>query len=437
MTDRTPQRPEELLVRAADAGATYLSWTWLTEPYTPHARKLDPAALGAALDLLDAALPVPRNGESGDDAVIRVLSTGALADLASERALSRALADAVLPEQMRHQLAERITAGRAVRVRVTPSPRLARVPWEILVLDDTDRRLVEVAEIRYDPPATVHARRSRPPTPWHHVRDRPVLFVVDPKQPAGAGAQVLAERDRQAFSGRLEQLQDNDNALYDDEEPHAPVAGQVTRQQLSTALAVPRSRLLYFGHVDSVPEQPGSASLMLTDTVDSSWGMISPTNGGGAAQRPFSALDLLLGTTLSGDENLTSTHLVPAGVPGSELWPMPPRVAVIACEGGADYRAAETFGLVIAMLDAGAELVTTTRWIMPTDTAFRRILGTQDVRPTVDLALRVDQAHSGDDPVGELRRWQCEQLEHWRAGAGLAHSPLVWAAMSHTVAPAR
>lgn len=68
--------------------------------------------------------------------------------------------------------------------------------------------------------------------------------------------------------------------------------------------------------------------------------------GNAERHRPFSALDLLRGTI----ECRVRDHRLPLGFEqperGRTIWPMPARVAIIACEGGADYRATETFGLV-------------------------------------------------------------------------------------------
>lgn len=405
----------EVLLRAADVGATYLSWTWMTEPFTPDARRLDTAALVSILAELDDALPAPRDGEDPEAAVLRVLRAGALTDRDREAHLARRLADALLPRELLARIRRYVADGTHIRIRLTPSPRLARVPWEILMTDD-GRRLVELAEICYDPPVTVHVRRSIQPVPWQQVRDRPALFVIDPLlAPTTPASQVLSDNsDRLPFVQRLNELRDTGGALWEDEEAVAAINGGVTRGNLSSGLQIERSRMFYFGHVESEPEEPGSAALLLSDE-----------------SAPLSARDLLLGTVSPAEPGV--------GTPGYQLWKMPPRVAVIGCEGGADYRAIETFGLVIAMVDAGAELVSTTRWTMPTDAAFRAAYPelSADVRPTTALALEVDRAHTTDDPVAELNRWQCIQLDEWRRHGRIAESPLVWASLTHTCAPAR
>ncbi|MDX3128322.1 hypothetical protein PV367_00510 [Streptomyces europaeiscabiei] len=137
--------------------------------------------------------------------------------------------------------------------------------------------------------------------------------------------------------------------------------------------------------------------------------------------RPLSAKDLLLGTL----------PLRADGVPGAQLWPAPPRVALIACESGGDLRFAESFGLATAVIHNGAQLVTATRWVLPTSFAFHRPAGLpQSVRPLTEAVVAVDAAHEDHDPVRRLRAWQRQQLDRWRADGRIEHSPLLWAALT-------
>ena len=127
----------------------------------------------------------------------------------------------------------------------------------------------------------------------------------------------------------------------------------------------------------------------------------------------------------------------PQNLVGVHLW-MSSRVALVACEGSVDFRSVETFGLVMAILNAGAELVTTTRWPLPTDKAFHDAGVDEFVLPTTDLALQIDEAHEAADPVGELRAWQLDRLRDWEATEGdVRYSPITWAAITHTEAPRR
>lgn len=456
-----------VLLRAADAGPTYLSWTWLDAPAKPSAVKLDPARTSAALDLLGRALlaPLPldasgSNGSSDDveyeareAAAHRALATGSFTNLAEERLLSARLTEAVLPETLRAEIVDRAGGHGTVHMRITPSPTLARVPWELLFVD-AGRRLLDVAVITFDPPSTVHAERTVLPPQWAEVSHFPALHVLDPSLPVRAVEHGLGR----TLAGLAK------NALIKGISAEAGVGNSsshtrlntsqiISRLDLSHQLHVPRSRFFYFGHVSSAADEPGSASIHLHDTVgaagSASWGMAEPLRpqtkrGTLAAARPddhlpLSALDLLLGTQQCTDERVWALHGSDGPQAGHEIWPMPSRVALIACEGGVDFRSAETFGLVVAMVDSGASLVTTTRWTLPTDHAFHSVAGVRrSVFPTVELALAVDRAHSRDDPIGLVHQWQREQLTKWESSpAAVEHSPLVWAALTHTVAEAR
>ncbi|MRH91688.1 CHAT domain-containing protein [Nocardia sp. SYP-A9097] len=435
----------DVLVRAVDAGDTYLSWRWLDDVRTPAFEVLSAAATAPALTALELALGAPRDGERRHDAMRRALSEGAFTDIDRERELARMLTEAVLPQRLRAEIRRRLDAGARVCLRLTPSPRLTRVPWELLCLND-DQRLLEIADVVYEPPAAVHAERARCPGDWETVREFPPLFVIDPAVPLRSARRhelghVLTLQDLELLSARIEEY--IDAGRIDAADGETALQHPTNRVALGTALRTPRSRFFYLGHVTSSATEPGSAAIHLTDTVRQ-WGMAAPLrahdpNGvpipDPEDHRPFAALDLLLGTT-SADRDVWPRYGFDGPRLGCELWPMPHRVALIACEGGADYRAAETFGLVMAMVNAGAALVTTTRWTLPADRAIRALRAGAP-HPTTTLALRVDAAHEGPDPLGELARWQREQLRQWRATGDLAYTPLVWAALTHTVAPRR
>ncbi|WP_067899238.1 CHAT domain-containing protein [Nocardia vaccinii] len=431
----------EVLLRAVDRRHTYLAWRWLDRPDEPDYVVVDGAAAAAAGAALESALFTPLRGETGAEAVHRALVAGAFADPDRERALARSLTDAFLPDRLRAQIRDRWCAGARVRVRVTPSPRLARVPWELLWID-ARHRLIDAATVVHEPPAVVHAGRARAPENWQDVRDRPALLVIDPEVPSSAAAfglnQALSTGSLEPFAQRIGDYIAAGRARADDRDlAMAPI---FTRRDLAEALAIPRSRLLYFGHASASPDEPGSAAVHLSDTA-AIWGLAAPLVRPGSTpsagdHRPFAAIDLLLGTT-TGDEHARRTYGIEPRS-GPDLWPMPPRVALIACESGVDYRSAEMFGLVVAMVNAGAALVTSTRWTLPTDDSLRQRAGRDPAtRPTTDLTLRVDAAHEEPDPVEDLARWQRAQLAAWSDGACDAMTPLVWASITNTVAPRR
>lgn len=410
-----------LLIRAFDAESTFLSYRWLDDPDHPIVHALTPQDRARLLAGLDGGLITVHSDEA-----IRGAVTGPLTRQGTEYATSVALAGGLLPPQVRTGLRERETRGR-IGVRITPSRSLARVPWELLVVEG-DRRLIEVADLTYEPPAAIHVGRSRLPEPWAQAAGRPVCYVVDPLLPAGTGLdQVLGGRrwpGRRAFAEWIERREHT---------PESGVRKAVGRWDLHRELIGSPSRLVYFGHVSSTLDQPGSSSLHLHDEEET-WGLAELMNN---AHRPLSALDLLVGTSSPdlgpGDEEAPVQRLS-----GAQLWPMPPRVAVIACEGGADYRSSETFGLVTAIFTAGAEVITTTRWTLPSDSAFERFADVEpDPGPTVELALAVDYTHEQPDPVAALADWQRAKLAQWRADPGPATSPLTWAAVGCHVCPAR
>ncbi|WHM40646.1 hypothetical protein [Streptomyces sp. BPTC-684] len=83
------------------------------------------------------------------------------------------------------------------------------------------------------------------------------------------------------------------------------------------------------------------------------------------------------------------------------------------------------------MIHNGAELVTATRWVLPTSFAFHRLADLpESVRPLSEAIIAVDAAHEHHDPVHRLGRWQREPLDRWRTDGRIEHSPLLWAAMT-------
>lgn len=442
----------DVLVRIVSLGrSSYLTWTWLDDA-NPRAHRLDHQRVAAALARLDDSLVTDDGRLPASRQLTTVLREGAFAAPDTELALASELGAVLLGPDLVERIRRLSDAGVRVRFRVTPSRRFARVPWELLVVDPgTGRRLLEDATVVLDPPTTVHVERSRGPVPWSDVAERAPLYVVDPELPraaylAGLLPALADPDDRLAFEDRLDERRRRAGGELPG--TWAPIQGVVFREDLGRALRRGVSRLFYVGHVSADVEDPGSAALHLSDEVAVRPGAlrgtrgladpIGPRSAYGTPRRvrtgdhlPLCALDLVLGTT-------TDVHGPGAGEPGAHVWPMPPRVAVIACEGGVDFRSSEPFGLVTAMIDSGAELVTATRWALPTDAGLRVVGGLDhEERPVIAAALAVDEAHDADDPVEWLRRWQTGRLEAWRARGTLAETPLVWAALTTTVAAAR
>lgn len=421
-----------LLIRGIDAGATYLSYRWLDDPTHPVVHAVSEPRMRRLVAQLDSALIGTSDAQSGEMHVRQAFS-GQLTRYWSEYALSEALTSALLPDPVVQAIREREARG-PVLVRITPSRSMSRIPFELLIIDE-NRRLIEAAEVCYEPPATIHVARGRMPEAWSDlVAARPVLYAIDPAIPAGSGKQQVLPPHR----GGVATAETNTTTFMHRVScrPHTSTSGvhqPLGRWELRDDLLERPGRLVYFGHVSSTVDSPGSASLHLDDD-GAVWGLATLVN---RAHRPFSALDLLFGTAAPelGPEDAEAVEL---GRTGCELWPMPPRVALIACEGGVDYRSTETFGLVMAMLSAGAEVVTTTRWVVPSDRAFAELAGVTTVPgPTTELALAVDDTHSAPDPVTALAHWQRQKLAQWRDSPGPATTPLTWAAVAAHVCPPR
>ena len=125
---------------------------------------------------------------------------------------------------------------------------------------------------------------------------------------------------------------------------------------------------------------------------------------------------------LAEEKPLTAAAIMSRGMP------MPPRVALIACASGGDYRFDEATGLVAAMVLCGAQLVTATLWSLPTTAGYRRFTG-DTTDPMGELVVAVDLAH-GDDRAGHaVNEWQRERLRCRRSGDPTA-SPVYWAALA-------
>jgi hypothetical protein len=76
------------------------------------------------------------------------------------------------------------------------------------------------------------------------------------------------------------------------------------------------------------------------------------------------------------------------------------------------------------MLHNGAELVTATRWALPTSFAFHRPAQLpESVRPLSEALVAVDAAHAHEDPVHRLGRRQREQLDRGAPTAASSTRP--------------
>lgn len=350
-------------------GAYWWLGSRFDEPTAGHASAVD---LGPLLDQLDLALPHQRDGESEQDAVTRA-AAGALAKPAAEADLSTALGNVLLPKALREHLDRAGDASDpAVTVVIAPGPTLSRIPWELLTVPGDGRRLLEVVHVRGGlSPANIY-NRARQPAP----ADGPALRIIDPG-PSHSRIYTPAELDR------WERRCEDDGATFGTAD--SAEGGPLDRDRLHRLLTDRRpSRLLYVGHATPGP-----------------------------ADRPAAAAVLLNDGPLTAAEWIRDPH----------RWPLPPRVALIACHSN-DTHSPEQMGLVIAAANSGAELITTTRWVLPSD---RYAPGGLHATATTGLAEAVDDAHAADQPLHQLRTWQLQRLHAWRQ-QGIGAAPLLWAA---------
>ncbi|MEU6186434.1 CHAT domain-containing protein [Nocardia sp. NPDC047038] len=409
-----------VLVRMADAGDIYVSWRWADDSAPRGAGVLPEDAAMRAVGLLADALPRP--AEPGG--LEQALTTGAFADYEREYAVAQALSRALLPYGLAAQLYELWQRGMRPHIRLQPSPRVAQVPWE-LIAPDRDVRLIDIADVSLLAPAGVAQAPGRIARTWTETAARPVVAVLDPRIPGFRADSTLGSvLGRMTAEAPLAQRM----AMYTANDRLRPAVANpvetfrrtdVDRDWLGSVLRAGASRLLYVGHVTAAA--PGSgrsedAELHLACTADAV-GFAEPSR----THRPLSAKDLLLGTHTIESEPIA----------GQRLWPIPSRVALIACESGGDLRFSEALGLTAAMITGGAELVTASRWPLPTDFAFQRVAGAPaQVQPLQETICAIDEAHERPDPVTAIAEWQRDRLSAWRDTGRIEHSPVLWAAFA-------
>ncbi|MEO3755242.1 hypothetical protein [Streptomyces sp. B6B3] len=426
-TDDLTSRPV-VQVRLADAGDLFMTWTWAGGARGFGTGRGTEDEVDRAVRALTAALPGTGEGSEG---MRRAFDSGAMADHRTEHRLARVLAEALWPEGLTAQIRQvSARAGRPL-VRIQPSPRVAQVPWELLAVDDaTDVRLIDLADVATTAPTSLRrqapAARPAPDADTDANADTgTVVLVLDPRIPGFRADSPLGSvlgppgSDPELLSFVQRRLDAGDVVPSVATPAEALRRTDLDRNWLSDVLRKGPRRLMYVGHVSAAPAAGGQSEdgTLHLCCGPMTVGLAEPVR----THRPLSAKDLLLGTL----------PLRADGEPGARIWPAPPRVALIGCESGGDLRFVEPFGLATAMIHNGAELVTATRWVLPTSFAFHRLAGLpESVRPLSRAITAVDTAHEHRDPVNRLGRWQREQLDHWRAGGRIEHSPLLWAAMT-------
>ncbi|WP_207840280.1 CHAT domain-containing protein [Williamsia soli] len=431
-----------LVLRFADVGvATYGSLRVVGDPARTVTWVVADSHLNAATALLDAALPVPYGEESAGDAIDRALTAGPLASPDSELRWSYQLGSLLLSVQAWTLLSECVADPRPM-LFVTPTARLAQTPFAMLavptalslangLVDTTPAefsggqelpdlpeltdgyRLMEIADVVMAPPANI-VRAPRRVVSWEDRRHNPPVLLLDPRVPgqrpdSPLGSVLGRPSPTSVVAQHFAEILAAETVI-----PDVGTAVELFRRSdidriwMSRTLQDEPSRLLFVGHASAAPGDAGYAEraaihLACKESIPGYADVVG-------THRPFTAADLLVDTS---------------------RWPMPPRVALVACASGSDYRFDEATGMVAALILAGAEVVTATLWSLPTTAGYLRFQGEAAAGgrdPMAELIVAVDSAHRADDAARSVGRWQRAQMRRWRDGDVGAH-PIYWGAL--------
>jgi hypothetical protein len=442
-----------LVLRYADVGiATYGSLRVVGQPSRTVTWVVSEPILLAALQELADALPEPHATESRRDAIERALARGPFAAPDTELTVAYILGVLLIDVAGWQLLMECTLSPRAV-LFVSPSARLARVPWGLLALpksgpspeellrsraeaftvtgtvaaqipwqladirEHTDGyRLMEMVDVLMAVPQNiVHSPRT--PAGWDTRREGPPLLILDPRVPgqlpdAALGSVLGRPSADTQLAQHFAELMQHRPVL-----PAVATAVELFRRPdadrrwlagLLAQAAAPPSRIVYVGHASSANGDPEQAS-----------------------QADRAALHLACTAAIPGHADPIGDHrpLTASDLMSLRL-PVPPRAALLACASGGDYQFDEATGLVAAMILGGAQLVTATLWSLPTTAAYRRfaVAGGNATDPMADVVVAVDRAHEDVDAGCAVNRWQRERMRRWRDGDRTA-SPLYWAAL--------
>jgi hypothetical protein len=419
-----------LVLRFADVGiASYGSLRVVGHPEHTVTWAVEEPLLLSALAELDGALPEPMSGESPIDALNRALADGPFSSQTTELTLAYRLGVLLLSDAAWRLLIEHNSSPRTV-LFVSPSARLARVPWGLLAMptvrpspdelvrarvkaitqegptaaripwpaEDIEElteghRLMDLVDVLMAVPANIE-NAARASIEWSGRAGRPPLLVLDPRvpnqRPASSLGSVLGRPSPDTVLarhfGRLMATIAVQPAVATSVELFRRT--DADRSWLAEMLVDQPSRMLYVGHATSADSgRADQAALHLAD------------------ERPLTASDLM-------SMNVT----------------MPPRVALLACASGGDYRFDEATGLVAAIVLAGAQLVTATLWSLPTTAGYRQFARSPEGDPMAEAVIAVDEAHEAGDAGRAVNEWQRAQMRRWRDGDAAA-SPIYWAAL--------
>ena len=166
MVDLAISDPDRLtlVLRFADVGiATYASLRVIGEPSRTVTWVVEEPLLLAALQELDDALPEPRASEGRHDAIERALARGPFAAPHTELTVAYILGVLLIASPGWQLLTECTTSPRAL-LFISPSARLARVPWGLLALPKSGPTAEELVRHRAD--AITTGGRAAARIPW-------------------------------------------------------------------------------------------------------------------------------------------------------------------------------------------------------------------------------------------------------------------------------
>ena len=434
-----------LVLRFADLGvATYGSLRIVGQPERTVTWVVEEPILLAAIEELQGALPDPEGTETLADALNRALTTGPFANPERELTLAYILGVLLISAPAWQLLGECVADPRPL-LYISPSARLARIPWGLLAVPlagpsreeliaaraaaittrgttaaripwqladistlTEGHRLMELADVLMAvPPNIAHAPRD--PADWAERRSAAALLVLDPRVPgqrpdSPLGSVLGRPSAETRLSGHFATVLARHQVLPEvDSAVDLFRRADADRTWLAALLKRAPSRLLYVGHASAADRAHGYADR--------------------------AAIHLACTSALPGGAEPVGDHrpLLAADLMSAQL-PMPPRVALLACGSGGDYQFDEATGLVAAMVLCGSQLVTATLWSLPTTAGYRRFTSSIG-DPMADVVIAVDAAHEADDAALAVNRWQRAQMRRWRAGDTGA-SPLYWAALA-------
>lgn len=401
-------------LRYVDGEDLFVNWIWDHQRDSPRMTVIARALVAPALEALALALPTPLPGETGEHALERALTDGAMLDLEREQHLAELLTSALVPEWLALELNALEVAGRRPHLRIQLSPSTAQLPWELMSTSGGERG-IDMVDTSVLLPATLRNDPAREVSSWHP--GSPVVTVLDPAVPGFSSSSELGSVLGPVSTGSP--LAELVAGLGNRVRPAVDAPDEAFRRRDvdRTALAdatQDAGRLLYVGHVTASTHALDSR-MHLSDRADAP-GLTSPIG----AHRPYSAADIAIGS------------------PGVAPLRAPNRVALIACDSGSDMRFAEPTGLVAALTTRGAEYMTATRWTLPTEAGLRRFapsLGDRAEGMLAEAIIAVNAAHEASDPVSAMGRWQREQRRRWTATGDPRYSPIIWGTLATAWAP--